>query len=232
MNYIDIYDFIERLLKYRIINKHTISLLNIEHKSKALSLLRWCMDNNVVEEHDNEIKLIKPVELLISLPFFGIIPDRFSAYIEWHEFEHYISQVFTKLNWYVYLNYKHTKVDRFQVDVIAINEELKISLFIECKHWKNVANIYYNIDKIVEHHKKRVEKYLRHCEWVCVKIPKLRDTKYILPVIIILNDLASKVYNGIPVVSVFKLLDFAVNIDSYIDALNLKLYKNRCYRGL
>jgi hypothetical protein len=229
MNYLDVHYFLEQLFRYRTISKHILSLLSTEHRLKALSLLRWCTDNGIVEEIDDRIKLVKPVELLISLQAFGIAPDRFNLYIAWHEFEQYISRIFAEFNWYVYLNYVHTKADRFQIDVISINDVLKLALFIECKRWKSLSKIRYSINKIVEDHIKRIEKYMRNCEWVCIKIPKLRSVKNILPVVIIPIDFDPKVLDGVPIISIFKLHDFVVNIDVYIDSLNLKLYRNRCY---
>lgn len=229
MNYIDIYDLIEQLFKYHSINKYAISLVDIKDRNKLKSLIEWCIDNNIIEEDDDNIKLLKPVEFLVSLLHFDISPDRFNIYIEWHEFEQYVSRVFAELEWDVYTNYTHTKADRFQIDVIAMNCSLKLSLFVECKHWKRTSRIRLNIDNVVEEHIKRVEKYLRNCEWVCIKVPKLRNIKYILPVVIVLSDLPIKVLKGVPIVPIYKAVDFITNIDSYTDALNLVLYKNRCY---
>lgn len=231
MNYIDVYDLIEQLLKYRNISKHTISLVDAKDRNKLKSLIDWCIDKKIIEEDDDNIRLLKPVEFLISLPYFNIQPDRFSFYIEWNEFEQYVSQLLMELGWDVYTNYSHTRTDRFQIDVIAFNELLKLSLFVECKHWKRASRVRLDIDKVVEEHKKRVEKYLRNCEWVSIKITKLRNAKHILPVIIILFDLPIKVFNGVPIVPIYKVIDFVMNIDSYIDTLNLVLYKNRCYIG-
>ncbi|MEM1559932.1 MAG: restriction endonuclease [Ignisphaera sp.] len=231
MNYIDIYDFIEQLFKYRSINKYAISSVNVKDRNRLKSLIEWCIDNGVIEEDDDNIRLLKSVEFLTSLPHFDISPNRFNIYIEWHEFEQYVSQIFAELGWDVYMNYTHTKADRFQIDVIAMNDSLKLSLFVECKHWKRTSRLRANIDNVVGEHIKRIEKYLRNCEWVCTKVTKLRNIKYILPIVIVLLDLPIKVFKGIPIIPIYKLVDFVTNIDSYTDALDLVLYKNRCYSG-
>ncbi|MEM3979682.1 MAG: restriction endonuclease [Ignisphaera sp.] len=231
MNYIDIYDLIEQLLKHHNISKHIISLVDVKDKDKLRLLIDWCIDKKIIEEDDDNIRLLRPVEFLISLSNFGIQPDRFSVYIEWNEFEQYVSWLLAELGWDVYANYLHTRADRFQIDVIALNELLKLTLFVECKHWKKLSRVRLDIGKVVEKHIKRVEKYLRNCEWVCIKITKLRNAEHILPVIIILFDSPIKVLNGVPIVPIYKVIDFVINIDSYIDTLNLVLYKNRCYIG-
>lgn len=229
MNRMSIYDILEQLIKTRSISKQLIMMAEDRHRDILISVIRHYINEGVLEEVEEELRLLKPVDLLISLPSFNLTVDRFSPYIEWYEFEEYISRVFTEFGWDVYLNYVHTRVERFQIDVIALNDILRLSVFIECKHWRNASRIYTGIDKIVNEHIKRIEKYLRNCEWVCTRITRLRSIAHILPVIIVIYDLPMKIVKGVPIVPLSKLRDFIINIDSYADALNLVLYKNRCY---
>uniref|UniRef100_A0A7C2VH94 Restriction endonuclease type IV Mrr domain-containing protein n=1 Tax=Ignisphaera aggregans TaxID=334771 RepID=A0A7C2VH94_9CREN len=229
MNSSTVYDFLEKLIKYKKIHKNLVISHVVKYHNLIQSLLDWGIDKGIIEEQDDELVLANPVELLVSLPNFGILPDRFTPYIEWHDFEKYISRVFTEFGWEVYSNYVHTKADRFQIDVIALDAISKLSMFIECKHWKRMRSIQSSIDEIASKHLMRIERYQRNCEWVCIKINKLRSIRYILPTIITLHDLPVKVVNGIPIVPIFKLVDFVINLDRYIDALNLVLHENRCY---
>lgn len=231
MGYMTLYDILEKLMRQRVINKQLISLIESRYRDILEDIIRLGIDKGILEEIDGELKLIKPVELLIVLPLFNVIPDRFSLYIRWHEFEEYISRILIELGWDVYRGYTHTRIERFQIDIIALNNVMKLAIFIECKHWKQISRIHTNINNIIEDHLIRVEKYMRNCEWVCSRIGKLRNIKEILPVIIVLYDLPVKVFRGVPVVSVYKIFDFIINIDRYIDLLNLTLYRNRCYHG-
>lgn len=229
MRYITIYDFLEKLIKQRFVNKTLLSFLEYKYIGIASSLIEMCINNNIIEEIDDKLVLKNSISLIMLLPLFGIMPDKLSAYIEWNEFEIYISQVFSEFGWDIYTNYVHTKIKRFQIDVIALNEILKLSLFIECKHWKHMARRNISIQFIVNKHLERIKKYLDTCEWVCVKITKLRNIKNIVPIVVTLYELPVKVLKGVALVPINKLIDFVANIDSYIDSLNLVVYKNRCH---
>lgn len=229
MRHLTLNDIIEKLVKHRYIDKQSLILVEHRYQNTIQSLIELCLDQGILRESDERLVLLKPVELLVLLPNFGIAPDRYNLYIQWHEFEDYIARMLTELGWDVYRGYTHTKVEKFQVDIIALNDVLKLSMLIECKHWKRMSRICTNLDFIVNTHIKRVEKFLRNCEWVCSKINKLRGVKNILPVVVVLYDLPIKVLDGVPIVPIHKMLDFVVNVDVYIDSLNLTLYVNRCY---
>lgn len=231
MGFMTIYDFLEKLLKERSINIQTTSQVEEKHLQKLSMLIEWCVNNNIVEYVDDKIQLNDSIRLLISLPMFGLSYDRLVKYINWHEFEEFVSNVFSQLGWDVYKGYTHIKVDRFQIDIIALNTNLSLSVFVECKHWKRLNTLYTSIHRIVKEHLNRIDKYLKNCEWVRLNINKLKDVKYIAPMMVVLYDLPIKIVNGVPIVPVPRLVDFVVNIDVYIDALNILIFENRCYIG-
>lgn len=229
MNYLSLYEFLELLMMKRVIDLKLINLIKYDDRFKISSLIEWCIEKNIVEISRTEIKLLNPVEFLVLLPLHGIAPSRFSTYIEWNEFEEYVTRVFEEFGWDVYLGYRHYRIERFQIDIIALNNSLNLSLFVECKHWKKVSHLSKELEEIIDNHIKRIEKYLRNCEWVCTRLNKLRYIKHILPVIIVLHEVPVKVFEEVPIVSVHNLRDFIANVDHYIDSLQLKTYLNRCY---
>ncbi|MEM1541527.1 MAG: hypothetical protein QW101_01640 [Ignisphaera sp.] len=226
-----LYEFLERLTRDRNIEIEFINLVEYKERDKVNSLIESCIERGIMEKIGNNIKLVDAVEFLTYLPLYGIDPSRLSMYIEWHEFEEFITRLLIEFGWDTYLNYRHDRVERFQIDIIALNHSINLSLFIECKHWKRMSSFYTNLEDIIDNHIKRIEKYLRNCEWVCLKLSKLRHVMNILPVIVTLHDLQIKVFKGVPIVSLYKFRDFILDIDRYIDFLNLKIYTNRCYSG-
>lgn len=229
MSYISLYDILESIIKYKKIDEEIIKNVRLGDRGLAMSIIDRGIKEGILQLKDSKLELILPLNFIVMLDDMGINTSYLSNYISWQEFENYVADQFMRYGWEAVIEYHHRRIEAFQVDVIAMNTTRKLALFIECKHWHREVLGQRTLENIASSHTRRIEKYIRVCEWVVSDIPCLRKVKYILPIIITLRRFSAKVFQGIPIVSIRYLHDFISNIDVYIDSLNLKLYGNRCY---
>ncbi len=229
MSYISLYDILESILRYKKIDEEIIKNVRLCDRELLMSIIDRGIREGALQLKNDKLELILPLNFIMLLDDMGINTTYLSNYISWQEFENYVADQFMKYGWETFIEYHHRHIKTFQVDVIAVNMIKKLALFIECKHWHREVLGQRTLENIVSNHIRRIEKYLRVCEWVVSNIPYLRKVKYILPIIITLKRFSTKVFRGIPIISIRYLHDFILNIDVYIDSLNLKLYENRCY---
>ncbi|MEM1916768.1 MAG: hypothetical protein QXU00_05770, partial [Ignisphaera sp.] len=93
MGYTSLYEFLERLIRDRNIEIKFINLVEYKDRDKINSLIESCIERGIMEKVGNNIKLIDTVEFLTYLPLYGIDPSRLSMYIEWREFEEFITRL-------------------------------------------------------------------------------------------------------------------------------------------
>jgi len=229
MSYISLYDILESIFRYKKIDEELIRNVRLNDRYLVMSIIDRGISEGILQLKDGKLELILPLDFIMLLEDMGINTTYLSNYISWQEFENYVANQFIRYGWETIIEYHHRRIETFQVDVIAVNIIKKLALFIECKHWHKEILGQRTLENIAFDHIRRIEKYLKVCEWVVSNIPYLRKIKYILPIIITLRRFSTKVFQGIPIISIKYLHDFILNIDAYIDSLNLKLYENRCY---
>ncbi len=229
MSYMSLYDVLESMLKYKKVDDEIVRNVRISDRGLLMSVINRGIEEGVLQLRDDKLELILPLDFIAMLDDMGIDTSYLSSYISWQEFEKYVADQFMRYGWETVIEYHHRRIEIFQIDVIAINITKRLSLFIECKHWHREVPGLRTLEAIAFDHIKRIEKYLKVCEFAVSEIPYLRRIKYILPTIITLRRFSTKVFQGIPIVSIRYLHDFIANIDVYIDSLGFRLYENRCY---
>ncbi|MDK6028298.1 hypothetical protein QPL79_02835 [Ignisphaera sp. 4213-co] len=228
-NYIMASDLIEHLFKYKKLDVKLKSVLKSNERNNLENLIAEGLKEGFLISDDVYIYLEKPVEFLLLIEEkMPIDITRFANYIEWREFEEYIIAKLRTTGLDYTSSYTHKRISHFQIDVLAIDVVKGIGFIIECKHWRRRIGGF-SIAKIVEDHMTRIDKFLKHCEWVASDIPVIRKVKFFIPIIITLYTSATWAFKGIPIVSLRFLNDFLSNIDVYMDSLELKRIENRCY---
>lgn len=226
--YIVLYDILEHLFKFGNIEKGMLKHIRVGEKLLIKNIIESGIKRNILRENKDKIYLLTPFEFILLLEEHGIDISRFCDYISWNEFENFIAKRFHEFGWECILGYSHNRISRFQIDVIALDSILKRALIIECKHWKKNLGVG-SLRKVVLDHLLRVDKLIKYCEWAVVDIPKLRSIESIIPIVVTLKKGSTQVLEGVPIVSLHYLNDFLINIDSYLETLNIKMFKNRCY---
>uniref|UniRef100_A0A7C5TH89 Restriction endonuclease type IV Mrr domain-containing protein n=1 Tax=Ignisphaera aggregans TaxID=334771 RepID=A0A7C5TH89_9CREN len=227
-SYIVLWDIIEHMFRFGNIEKGLLKYVKINEKAKLKEIIEKGIQRNILREEDDKIHLLNALEFILIIDEMGIDTSKLCDYISWYEFEDFIAKKFYDFGWECILEYNHNKIVRFQIDIIAIDSVLKRALIIECKHWRKSIGMG-SLEKIVSDHMLRIEKFINHCEWIATDIPKLRKIEIFIPIIITLKKGAIKIINGVPIVSLYHLNDFLANFDKYLEALNVKTFKNKCF---
>ncbi|MEM0006575.1 MAG: restriction endonuclease [Ignisphaera sp.] len=226
--YIVLQDILEHLFKFGNIEKSLLKHIRVGERTTIKNIIENGVKRNVLKENDSKIYLLNPLELIIMLEELGIDTLRLCDYISWSEFEDFIAKKLYEFGWEYILGYIHTRVSRFQIDVIALDSILRRALVIECKHWRKHMGVG-SLRRIALNHLLRIDKLIKYCEWVATDIPKLRNVETVIPAVIVLRRGDVKAVEGVPIVPLYHLNDFLSNISSYLDVLNIKVFKNRCY---
>ncbi len=226
--YIVLHDILEHLLKFGNIEKSVLRYVRVGEKPLIKNIIENGIERNILREDEDKLYLLNPFEFILLLEENGIDTSRLCDYISWNEFENFIAKRFYEFGWEYVLGYSHSRISRFQIDVIAMDSILKKALIIECKHWRKNLGVS-SLRRVVLDHLLRVNKLIKYCEWVVVDIPKLRSIESIIPIVVTLKKGGVEVVEGVPIVSLRHLNDFLINISSYSEILNIKVFKNRCY---
>ncbi|MCI4435233.1 MAG: hypothetical protein JHC33_00275 [Ignisphaera sp.] len=230
MSYILLSDAIEHLFKFKKLEQFILNTLKPRDRQTLVKIVEEGIKRGCLRIEGAEIVLQEPVELLILLEEMSIQVnyEQLARYIEWSSFEKYIAEKLRLFGLDYASGYRHDRISKFQIDVLALDSVRKIGFAIECKHWKRSikeSQLY----QIVTEHLQRVEKLLKNCEWVASDIPLLRKVKYIVPVILTLYESEIKNVMNVPIISLRTFTEFFSNIDVYLDLLDAMKYENRCF---
>ena len=223
-------DVLEHMFRYKVLEKKLINALPLIEKQKLEEMLTQAIERGCISLTNDRYVLLDPLEMVILLINLGFLDiERLVNFIDWYEFENYIARVLQFAGFDVYSNYQHRGLVRFQIDVLGLDSVRKLGLVIECKHWRSIRKYGVKLIEAVKSHIRRVERLIKFCEWVVINIPTLRRIKTLIPVIVVLKSDTQKVVDNVPIVSITELRDFLLNIEKYVDELELKAYSNKCY---
>ncbi len=195
--------------------KSIIELISIiEHKVKIIDiidrlgiigydLLELLSENNIGYIENGIIRFNKEdrVRLAILALRYGIDIKEIAKVLSWRDFEYFASMI---LKTYGYNVYNNIRVKRLEIDILAIDE---ITLLIDCKHWR-----YNNLSNL----RKAIEKQLKRSK-ILLNDDRF-DIKYIIPVIITLNE-SILFIEQVPIVPIEKLSNFLEEFKGYTDLL-------------
>lgn len=223
-------DVLEHMFRYKVLEKKLINALPLIEKQKLEEMLTQAIERGCISLTDDRYVLLDPLEMVILLINLGFLDiERLVNFIDWYEFENYIARILQFAGFDVYSNYQHRGLVRFQIDVLGLDSVRKLGLVIECKHWRSIRRYSAKLVEAVKDHIRRVERLIKFCEWVVINIPTLRRIKTLIPVVVVLKSDTQKVIDNIPIVSITELRDFILNVEKYVDELELRTYSNRCY---
>jgi len=158
---------------------------------------------------------LRIAELAITM---GADPERVARQLRWQEFESLGAQILSREG-YVTSNhfiFKHSG-HRHEIDVLGAKAPLV--LCVDCKHWHH-GWAPSKIKSAAKHQLLRVQSL---SEVFTTHGRKLHVTGWrsvrLLPIVLTLADLSSKLIDGVPIVSVLRLRDFLCQINPWVETL-------------
>jgi len=226
MCFVDVVKLLKNAMERRVLNDEELEYLG---SRLGLSIDELIAEGVLARGITGEVVIANAVELVMRLVERGIDVEALSEYIDWDEFEDFVSKAFEASGMIVLRDVKSTRVKKFQIDAIAIDTRLSTALVLECKHWR--TGITKRLNDLVREHVARLNKFNSSCEWFVAEYPELRRVKHFIPVVIALKNVETRIVDGVPVVPVYVLRNFIADLDRYVDALNLMKIRNRCFTG-
>lgn len=168
------------------------------------------------EVHITQEQRLRIAELAIAR---GADPEKIARQLRWQEFEALIKQVLTRSG-FLTVNHLVFKGSgrRYEIDVLGAKEPMV--LCIDCKHWHRG----WAPSKLLTAATNQLERVLvlsRLFMALQRKLPaiaKWRSTR-LLPVVLTLADVSSKLMNGVPIVSVWRFRDFLSEVNPWVESL-------------
>lgn len=176
---------------------------------------------------ENDRLMVEPIDRL-NLALYAIKQGanvkKVSLCLNWKEFEEFCAFAFHAYSYVVYRNFRF-KCDsrRFEIDVVGVKRPYV--LCVDCKRWS--AGRFSVLHKYAINHTRKVE-ILSTCFDALNKL-RVFDWSEILflPVMLTVHEDKMKVYDGIPIVPVFKFNSFLSEFEAFISDLRvIRVKKN------
>lgn len=200
----------------------------IENKSPDTngSRLHQIVDNlaglGIVKLWGNDIEVKNRLDLAEILLRAGRSPATLSNFMSWKEFEEFCRDALEKNGFRVRSNVRFTwRKKRHEIDLVAT--KAPFLLFIDCKHWRPERSSGYR--KAALKQGLRMEAALRGGSAIAIGTRNSRSHSKPLPLIVSLADVAVQEVEGIPVVSIFRLNNFLLELDKFWDELGVQPHR-------
>lgn len=148
----------------------------------------------------------------------GADPERVARQLRWQEFESLAAKILSREGYATsnHFIFKHSG-HKHEIDVLGAKEPLVLCL--DCKHWHHGSAP----SKIKTAAKNQLLRAQSLSEAFTTYRRKLHVTGWrsvrLLPIVLTLADLHSKLIDGVPIVSVLRLRDFLWQINPWIETL-------------
>jgi Holliday junction resolvase-like predicted endonuclease len=161
---------------------------------------------------------INRLKLAVQAINLGADPERVSGFLQWKEFEA-ISALILERNGYVAarnLRFKHDG-RRWEIDVVAYRKPLVICA--DCKHWHHGINPS-TLRSVVREQVERARALAECLQDSTIKIGcSSWNSAKAIPAVFSLTANGIKLFENVPVVSIFQLQDFLDQLPAYADSL-------------
>ena len=176
------------------ISEHDFSVASEMDEFSAKELLQIFLQNEIGVSDENIVEFQNSDRIKASIFAIrnGATIEDVSEFLSWQDFEELVSRVLVENGFQVQKNLILTK-PRMEIDVVGI--KLGISILIDCKHWKRMAQSALNdiVNKQVERVKRYVEK---------------TESTSAIPVIVTLHQEKVDFVNQVPIVPIMELSSF------------------------
>ncbi|OYT40198.1 MAG: transcription antiterminator BglG [Desulfurococcales archaeon ex4484_58] len=173
---------------------------------------------------DDEVVIVKPLDLAIHLLKQGLSVKEISRYIDWSDFEKVSAEILNAHKYFVKTNFRLTKPVKLEIDVIGVDPRSGRGLFIDCKHWSRGIHRSALVE-IVDKHVNRIEKFIKYYRWARDKWVYFKYLREIIPVIITLTTPSLRYYKNTLIVSIQEFNQVLLDLYTVLDLFNIEPYR-------
>lgn len=139
--------------------------------------------------------------------------ESISKSISWRDFEAMTSEILCLCGYLTKTNVRLSKPSRIEVDVIGINNNNKLAIVADCKHWKrySLSSISFYAEKQV----RRTKILLR------AKRRITQDISQAVPIILTLYSIGIQFIDGVPIVPISKFKSFIENVALHLSEIRV-----------
>lgn len=176
----------------------------------------------IVELSGNRIEVKSRLGLAEILLKAGRSPATLSDFMSWKEFEEFCRDALEESGFVVQSNVRFTWLKkRHEIDLVAA--KAPYLLFIDCKHWRPERSSDYKRAALKQ--RMRMEAALIEESAIKIRRPNSRNFSKPLSLLVSLADVAVREAEGIPVVSIFRLNSFLLELDKFWDELEAQSFR-------
>lgn len=172
----------------------------------TVELLNFLLRNGIGKKSKTNLIFsdIDKLKLILFLLQSGCDTKNLSSMLDWRDFELFTKIILEQADYFCQTNI-HLRKPRFQIDIVG--REDKRALFVDCKHWKNMSEA------------KRIECAYQQQKRARAYMKIDRNIKTGIPIIVTLNEPASRFVDRVPFVAINRLHMFLKDYDSFQDEI-------------
>jgi hypothetical protein len=159
--------------------------------------------SDLVKLVNEEVIVVKPIELAIALSERGVELKRISEHLDWRDFEAFTSRILEESGYSVHRGVKLTTPVRFEIDVIGVDPVSGIGLIVDCKHWSIASRS--RLVEAAERHYERTCKLVKYYSRVKQLYRALEKATRLLPLVITLTTPSIRVHSKVLFASIREL---------------------------
>ena len=140
--------------------------------------------------------------------------ESISKSISWRDFEALTSEILGLYGYLTKTNIHLSKPSRIEIDVIGINNNSKLAIVADCKHWKR-----YSLSSISSYAEKQIERTK-----ILLKVKrrtKQDNISYAVPIILTLYSIDIQFINSVPIVPISKFKSFIEDVSLYLPEIQV-----------
>jgi hypothetical protein len=140
--------------------------------------------------------------------------ESISKSISWRDFEALTSEILGLYGYLTKTNIRLSKPSRIEIDVIGINNNNRLAIVADCKHWKR-----YSLSSISSYAEKQIER--TKILFRAKRRTKQDDMTHAIPIILTLYSMDVKFINGVPIVPISKFNSFIEDVSLYLSEIQV-----------
>lgn len=179
-------------------------------------LVRFLLEKGVVCREEGGFAAPDRIALVESLLAYGFTAEYLASFFTWRDFEAFSDNVLARHGYSSLRNFRFSRGGRrFEVDILALKKPL--ILCVECKHYKKPKTAILSKQSI-ERHIERAKALAESMAGLTLSIGVSGWGRLkVIPLIITLMQ--EGIHKGVPVVPVFKLNSFLLELDPNLDSI-------------
>ena len=140
--------------------------------------------------------------------------ESISKSISWRDFEALTSEILGLSGYLTKTNIRLSIPSRIEIDVMGINNNNKLAIVADCKHWKR-----YSLSSISFYAEKQIER--TKILFRAKRRTKQDNISYAVPIILTLYSMDIQFIDGVPIVPISKFKSFIEDVSLYLSEIQV-----------